>query len=167
MPWVHGLAETRSAKIGEVQPSTFELGTDGPRRILVGVDGSATSLRAGAYAAGLARRQGALLIVLYVSSPLGAAAAQSAAAVTAIHESHKQFAEQLRLALQEYTPRLGLESEFVAREGSVYGELVKLAEQRKVEAIVVGASMQAGHRLVGSLAAKLIRHAKWPVTVVP
>ena len=30
------------------EPSgTFELGTDGPRNILVGVDGSVTSLRAG------------------------------------------------------------------------------------------------------------------------
>lgn len=36
----------------------FELGTDGPLSILVGVDGSTTSQRAGWYAAGLARRQG-------------------------------------------------------------------------------------------------------------
>jgi hypothetical protein len=33
----------------------FELGTDGPKVILVGVDDSVTSLRAAAYAAGLAR----------------------------------------------------------------------------------------------------------------
>ena len=35
--------------IGEL---VVRLGTDGPTRILVGVDGSETSLRAGAYAAG-------------------------------------------------------------------------------------------------------------------
>ena len=33
---------------------TFELGTDGPTSILVGVDGSTTAARAGWYAAGLA-----------------------------------------------------------------------------------------------------------------
>jgi nucleotide-binding universal stress UspA family protein len=46
----------------------FELGTDGPSAIVVGIDGSATSLRASAYAAGLARRQRARLVAVYVGS---------------------------------------------------------------------------------------------------
>ena len=45
----------------------FELGTDGPSAILVGVDDSVTATRAGWYAAGLARRQGAKLIAVYVA----------------------------------------------------------------------------------------------------
>jgi nucleotide-binding universal stress UspA family protein len=36
-----------------------------------------------------------------------------------------------------------------------------------VDAVVVGASTHAGHRLVGSLALHLVRVARWPVTVVP
>jgi nucleotide-binding universal stress UspA family protein len=31
----------------------------------------------------------------------------------------------------------------------------------------VGASEQAGHRLVGSIATRLVRLGEWPVTVVP
>ena len=45
----------------------FELGTDGPRSILVGIDGSATAARAGWYAAGLAHRQGARVTAVFVA----------------------------------------------------------------------------------------------------
>jgi nucleotide-binding universal stress UspA family protein len=149
-----------------VETARFELGTDGPTRILVGVDGSETSLRAAAYAAGLARRQGAKLIVLYVktSSPTPIAAPEAA---VAINQSHDQIAAELLEQIDKNAPRLGIEVELVVREGNPYGEVRQLAEERKVDAIVVGASTQAGHRLVGSLAAKLVRNAAWPVTVVP
>jgi hypothetical protein len=45
---------------------TFELGTDGPTSILVGAADSTTSVRAGWYAAGLARRQRARVVAVYV-----------------------------------------------------------------------------------------------------
>ena len=149
-----------------METARFELGTDGPTRILVGVDGSDTSLRAAAYAAGLARRQGAKLIVLYVKTapPTPIVAAEAA---VAIKQSHDQIAAELLEQIDQNAPRLGVDVELVVREGNPYGELLQLAEERKVDAMVVGASTQAGHRLVGSLAAKLVRHATWPVTVVP
>jgi nucleotide-binding universal stress UspA family protein len=95
---------------GEDPP--FELGTDGPGSILVGVDGSTTSQRAGWDAAGLARPQGARVTAVYVA-PVSAGLAVPA------------------------------------------------------DAVVVGASAHAGHRLVGSLAVRLVKAARWPVTVVP
>ena len=44
----------------------FELGTDGPLVIMAGIDGSDSSTRAAAYAAGLARRKGATLAMVYI-----------------------------------------------------------------------------------------------------
>ena len=46
----------------------FEFGNDGPSVVMVGVDGSETSLRAGAFAAGLARREGSRLVCVYVET---------------------------------------------------------------------------------------------------
>ncbi|HEY2273065.1 MAG TPA: universal stress protein [Jatrophihabitantaceae bacterium] len=144
----------------------FELGTDGPTKILVGIDGSETALRAGAYAAGMARRQSSRLIVLYVA-PTGGLAAGMAATAGALIATHDDIANDLERQVEDACKRLGVPMSFVRRRGNPYLELVRVAEQLRVDAIVVGASMQSGHRLVGSLAGRLVRDAKWPVTVVP
>ena len=149
-----------------MEATSFEIGSDGPTRIVVGVDGSDTSLRAAAYAAGLARRQGAKLIIVYVQAPT-AVPIRAPEAAYAMKASQDQIVAELRQQIEANAPRLGLDPELVVRVGSPYTELLRIAEERKVDAIVVGASTQAGHRLVGSLAAKLVRHAAWPVTVVP
>jgi nucleotide-binding universal stress UspA family protein len=142
----------------------FELGTDGPRTILVGIDGSDTSLRAGAYAAGLARRQGAQLIFLFVHVLKATFAPEVVPALRAAQDS--TFAE-LRANIEEQAGRLGLAYQLYEREGNPYREITRLANELRVDAVVVGASMRAGHRLVGSLAARLVRDARWPITVVP
>jgi nucleotide-binding universal stress UspA family protein len=41
------------------------------------------------------------------------------------------------------------------------------ADQLKADAVVVGASERAGHRFVGSVAVRLVKAGRWPVTVVP
>jgi nucleotide-binding universal stress UspA family protein len=104
--------------------------------------------------------------VLYVR-PLPSAPIPAPEVTIALERSRDQIAEQLRALLDDNAPRLGLDVELVVREGNPYTELIRIADERKVDAIVVGASAQAGHRLVGSLASKLVRRASWPVTVVP
>ena len=51
--------------------------------------------------------------------------------------------------------------------GDPYSELVRVASQLRADAVVVGASSRLGHRFVGSLAVRLVKAGKWPVTVVP
>jgi nucleotide-binding universal stress UspA family protein len=144
----------------------FELGTDGPSLILVGVDGSRTSLRAAAYAAGLARRQRCRLLVVHVSR-LSAGIGAAPGAAAAMSEAASQAADALRQQFRERAAEIGLDLEFRAVTGDPWIELNRAATETRADAVVVGASEHAGHRIVGSLATRLVRAGKWPVTVVP
>ena len=74
----------------------FELGTDGPSVILVGADDSTTSIRAGWYAMGLARRQRARLVVVFVApvASLGTAGPGGAALAVAKDEAYNATADR-------------------------------------------------------------------------
>jgi nucleotide-binding universal stress UspA family protein len=144
----------------------FELGTDGPLLILVAIDGSETSLRAGAYAAGMARRQHSDLAVVFAHA-VGAFAKSVPGGLPAVEESNRETAEDLRRTIETESVRRGITSTFYERYGSPLTEVEALADELRADALVVGASTQAGHRFVGSLALQLVRAARWPVTVVP
>ncbi|PAZ15034.1 universal stress protein UspA [Streptomyces sp. SA15] len=145
----------------------FERGTDGPKVIVVGVDGSDSSVRAAAYASGLARRQHALLAIVYVQPVLAAGAAVGAP----VTETTDAIAEDLVAQIWEATEHnkgiFDMRWEFHTFRGDPYNGLVKAADQLKADAVVVGASEQAGHRIVGSVAVRLVKAGRWPVTVVP
>jgi nucleotide-binding universal stress UspA family protein len=148
---------------------SFELGTDGPKVILVGVDDSITSTRAAWYAAGLARRQGASVTAVYVGpvASLAAASPGGADLAAARRQAFRQVADDMRLRAEEVSRELGISLTFIATEGDPYRELRRIADEIRADAVVVGASAQAGHRLIGSLAVRLVRANRWPVTVVP
>ncbi|MFG2041059.1 universal stress protein [Dactylosporangium sp. NPDC048998] len=144
----------------------FELGTDGPKVIVVGVDGSDTSMRAGAYAAGLARRQRARLVVVFVT---GAPAASRliAEAAGAVEQAINESIEDMRRQVEEGALHTGVSTDFIAVRGDPYAELVRIATDLRADAVVVGSSRRFGHRFVGSLAVRLVKSGRWPVTVVP
>jgi len=151
------------------KPGEFELGTDGPSVILVGIDDTVTSLRAAAYAAGLARRQHARVVAVYVA-PVGSAVAASPVGATVLAAeaaAHDELAASLRERAERMAAELGIPVTFVAAHGDPYREIKRVAEETRADAIVVGASAQAGHRLIGSLAVRMVRAGRWPVTVVP
>jgi nucleotide-binding universal stress UspA family protein len=144
----------------------FELGTDGPSLILVGLDGSRTSMRAAAYAAGLARRQGSKLACLFVNKPSGTSGLNATAQVVG-QVTNLEIADDLRQQVEEGAAARGLDATFYTVTGDPVTEITRLAEQLQADAVVVGASESAGHRLIGSIATRLVRSGNWPVTVVP
>jgi nucleotide-binding universal stress UspA family protein len=148
----------------------YELGTDGPATIVVGVDGSDTSLRAAAYAAGVARRERTKLIAVYARRiPAGAAAMpySSGLMVAAAYATQDEIEAQLREAFEQERREWGVEARLIVRGGDPFSVLSAVAREVRADCVVVGSSASFGHRFAGSLAIRLIRSARWPVTVVP
>ena len=147
-------------------PPSFEIGRDGPSVLLVGVDGSPTSLRAAAYAAGLARRQSSRLAAVHVRTT-PTLAGLSAYAAPYLDASTDQVADDVRRQIEAGAAYVGVEVEWFVAKGEPYAEITRVATEIAADAVLVGASASAGHKLVGSLAVRLVRAGKWPVTVVP
>lgn len=150
-------------------PGGFEIGRDGPSAVVVGVDGSDPSLRAVAYAAGVARRQRSRLVLVYAREPAGGLASLMdstgtgiAAAVLHQDDVRRQLEGLVALGAAE-----GVPAELVVRAGDPYQVLSAVAHEVRADSVVVGSSASIGHRVAGSLAVRLVRNARWPVTVVP
>ena len=146
----------------------FELGTDGPSVIMVGLDGSNSSMRAAAYAAGLARRQRSLLALVYVQ-PLGMVGAPEAAAAASGlgQEIAAEIEQEIRAATDRVPPEERVRWEFHTLRGDPYNGLIETAERLRADAVGIGASEKAGHRILGALGVRLVKAGRWPVTVVP
>ncbi|WP_131742533.1 universal stress protein [Actinomadura roseirufa] len=145
----------------------FEYGVDGPKVIVAGVDGSETSLRAGAYAWGLARRGGARLVLVHVAQ-IASLSTLTPGGATVMREAEEEIVAGLRRELERAAAeRGGVEYELVTDQGDPFAVLARVADETRADAVVVGASAQAGHRLIGSVAVRLVRAGRWPVTVVP
>lgn len=152
----------------EWEPPPFERGTDGPRVILVGVDGSDTSMRAAAYACGLARRQRCHLVAAYVATSAAWAWTWAVPGAGAVLQSTLDEVEaELRREIRRLAEESRVPVSFLSQRGDPYTGLRAMAEEFKADIVVVGASSQKSHRLFGSIATRLVRLGRWPVTVVP
>ncbi|MFD9287539.1 universal stress protein [Streptomyces sp. NPDC060030] len=141
--------------------------SDGPKVILVGIDGSPSSMRAAAYAAGLARRQKARLVLAYVQHVASASVALGVPVALVTEEIAQMLSDEIRSATEHLKNFGGVQWEFHTFPGDPYRGLVKAAGELQADALVVGASESAGHRFIGSVALRLVRLGRWPVTVVP
>jgi len=97
----------------------------------------------------------------------GAAAGGGAGVIAAQGEALEESAAGLRQRAEEYAAVLGVQITFIAARGDPFNELRRVADEVRADAVIVGASTKAGHRFVGSLAVRLVKAGRWPVTVVP
>lgn len=135
--------------------------------IVAGLDGSDSSWRAAAYAGGLARRQNSLLALVYVQPYLSGGAALGVPVSEADTGVAEQLLGEIREAVERVRDTFRIRWEFHTFRGDPYNGLAMAADQLTADAVVVGASERAGHRLVGSVAVRLVKTGRWPVTVVP
>jgi len=152
---------TVSERVRESAVNGAGPGGDGRGTVLVGIDGSDTSLRAAAYAIGLASRQQYALTAVYVSDCYAGPAAGTLIA------AGEQTAEDLRGLVSDAIARTGIQGDFICRSGDVYTELARAADEMHADAVIVGQSAKLGYRLAGSVGARLVRNARWLVVVVP
>ena len=106
-------------------------------------------------------------MVVFVSSSSGLTALVPGMDAGAVQRTHDELAAELRRECRRGAEELGLPVTFLCRRGDAYAELCAAADEFQADMVVVGASEQAGHRLVGSVATRLVRTGRWPVVVVP
>jgi len=149
-----------------VMPSTGNL------YLVVGYDGSAPAIRALDAAAALLRGRTGSINVVYVAH-LSTAEMMSADAIAEMEVSFSEIARELQAQAGEQLRGREERWEFEEGQGLITDVLIKAAENLRDAhpgdnvAIVVGSSSQAMHRMVGSVAVSLARHAPVPLVIVP
>lgn len=151
---------------GAARRSTFEIGTDGPGLVVVGVDETDTARRAAAYAAGVARRHGGRMLLVYVRT-VGAFDVLDPGAVAGLRESHDAVAAEVQALAVFAREQLGVATEFIELRGDAVAELTRLVVDRRADLLVLGRSHRRGHRIAGSVSARMVHSGLLPVTVVP
>ncbi|MDC1198864.1 universal stress protein [bacterium] len=83
-----------------------------------------------------------------------------------IRDSEAYWSEQLKKFIKDH-PAEGVELETVVRKGAVHRQIVKLAEERNVDVIVIeSANPKVRDYLLGTTASHVVTHAKCSVYVV-
>ena len=140
--------------------------------LVVGYDGSPPATRALDAAISLLRGRAGRIDVVWVAH-LSSAAMLSPDAIAEMDEGFDELAPEIQAQAAKQLTGSGLDWGFERRQGVVTNELVDITtgireahpDWRVV--IVVGSSSHATHRMVGSVAVGLARHAPVPLLVVP
>jgi len=144
------------------------------KRVLVATDGSEAADRAVDYAAGLAKREKADLLIANVAGGYGLPDGVFARLIDANQASLKEMlesmsAETLTKARERARAAGAASIQLESRIGDVAAAIIDVTKEKAVDAIVVG-KRGAGpveRLLLGSVSRKLVNLAPVPVIVIP
>jgi nucleotide-binding universal stress UspA family protein len=140
--------------------------------LVVGYDGSPPAVRALDAAVRLLNGREGRIDVVYIAH-LTAAEMMSADAIGEMEEIFDEMAQELQAQAGEQLRGHEDRWRFERRQGLVAEELATAAGKvpgagpGDTVVIVVGSSSEAAHRMVGSVAVRLARHAPVPLVIVP
>lgn len=144
------------------------------RRILVPIDFSACSRAALEYAESLAERFGATIDLIYVwevppyippESMVGVPGHDTQTLVQVAHQNAEQEMQRFTKDLKERGVKIG---RALLDSGDPGRTIVEVAEDEGYDLIVAGTHGRTGfsHLIMGSVAERIVRHAKCPVLTV-
>jgi nucleotide-binding universal stress UspA family protein len=137
--------------------------------LVVGVDGSAPSWDALAWAAGEARRGDGRIVAVFVTSliePEEALGSTAPLGYAAAADARDQMAGELKAEVRRRADSLGVEVKFIRGIGDAVRVLTDVAHSEHADMMVVGRSAKILHRLAGSVSRRLVLNRDSPVIVV-
>jgi nucleotide-binding universal stress UspA family protein len=144
------------------------------KRILVATDGSAGAERAIDYAAQLAKRESAELLIVNVIGGYGLPdqvfSAFSHTQQNWLEELLESMSAELLTKARERVLQVGaITTQLESRRGDVVQTIIEIAQEKRTDAIVVGkrGTGVVSGLLLGSVSQKLVSLSPLPVTVVP
>jgi nucleotide-binding universal stress UspA family protein len=144
----------------------------GKLHLVVGYDGSEPAVRALDAAVNLLLARDGAIDVVYVAH-LTSLEMMSADAISELEQGFDQIAGDLRAQADTQLAGRDERWRFVRGQGVIPEQLIAAATRVRdahpgdTVAIVVGSSSQAAHRIIGSVAVSLARHAPVPLVIVP
>jgi nucleotide-binding universal stress UspA family protein len=142
------------------------------KKILCPTDFSEPSSEAIKVASELASQFGSELLLLHVVAPLSVPPEVMGLPPATVPVGEQELEASAKRSLEERVGRLhaeGLRARFLLRPGNAADEILRAAEEEKVDQIVIASHGRTGLNriLFGSVAEKVVRSARCPVLTVP
>ena len=140
------------------------------RNILIPTDFSEYSKIALPYAADMAKKYGAKLIVLHIFDEELLSPIFFETGTTA-QEYYERLNQRFEAAVDDFTSDVdteGVEIEAELGNGAPFAEIIKFARENGIDLIIMGTHGRTGvaHTLLGSVAERVVRKSPCPVMVV-
>jgi nucleotide-binding universal stress UspA family protein len=134
-------------------------------KILIPIDFSENSIKALELASILNRNQRSTIILVHIVELVYDFASQAAIALDSMHKDAKKLMKEI----EKKHEKENLEFKHIIKEGTASITIARIAEEKKVDLIVIGSSGAGGLKklMIGSTTVNLIKETNTPVLVVP